>query len=311
MTQLDVFLDSLMTLLIRYHDSQLKITKIIHDKDPQVARKNTRFYASNVLKEDNMHAFASELIKQSTSGYTGRSPFLSFILFEITFLKSLRDKKEPLEPQQLDEYKALITQLFIDFKKLLMTTKNKTCEVQYSRLANEEVMNYERKIQLSGLKNATYVGNVFCNSGCLLNDEVLERFNISLTSSDNELQAIADSICEEFQNTLLIPKLQTNYLAIQNDYEKQKTTIDSLINQLQEAKSINKTLKAHTKELEISIFNYSNEIAECKETIARLETPSAHDCSANYSSFFAVPSNMRQSKHSENKDNSFNTYSRE
>lgn len=313
MTQLDDLLNSLVTLLIRYHDSQPKIKKIISDTDHQQSRKKSRVYAINVLREDdiNFKSFVTNLIKQSTSGYTGRSPFLSFILYEITFLKTLQSIKEPLDSQQLEEYKALITQLFIDFKKLLMTTKNKTCEVQYSRFSNEVVMNYERKMELSGLKKDTYIGNIFCNSGCLLNEEVLERFNILINSTDEELQLIAQNICEEYQNTLLIPELQTNFSAIKKHCNEQKTNIDSLTVQLQQTQSINKELKTRIKKLESTLSDYSNEITGYKETIAQLETSSSNDCTADYSSFFAVPSNKRGLERLDNKEKYLNNFMRE
>ncbi|MGL5741538.1 MAG: hypothetical protein ACRCXC_02780 [Legionella sp.] len=90
------------------------------------------------------------------------------------------------------------------------------------------------------MNNHAYFGGTFCNSGALLIDEVLERFNMSTTIYDYEIKEIAIGLCVESQNALLVSALQKEKLDLEAEKrnlagttETQQQTIEELRVQLQ------------------------------------------------------------------------------
>jgi hypothetical protein len=202
--RIEELLYSLTTLLVRYHDSQRGVTKLITGKDE--LRKKSRTCATEIIldKDKDHKVRLDELIKECTDGYPGRKPFLHFILHEINFLKSMLEKKSSFTPDELKDYKNKVLQLLIDCKTLLQTPKSKTCEVTHSKFDNGT----DATIALSGLINDGYYGSELCNSGNLLVEEVLGTLNITVSDKDEELRTIADQLCSEHQNALKVPELE-------------------------------------------------------------------------------------------------------
>lgn len=214
MTRLEELLYALTSVIIRYHDSQPKVlNKLVVEKNPILLGKKVLAYAKEIIHDENegFKARLEEIIQDCTSkGYTERNPFLRFILNEIVFLKSMQDRKKSFDPSQLEEYKKQTAQILLDLKQLMITPKSKTCRVTYTTTSEDS----EPNISLSGLKNDGYYGGEFCNSGNLINEEVLLTFNIHINSndvsecsSDEELKEIASDLCLEHQNRLLVPEL--------------------------------------------------------------------------------------------------------
>ncbi|HEO1343828.1 TPA: hypothetical protein VAH47_002058, partial [Legionella pneumophila] len=166
----------------------------------------------------------------------------------------------------LEEYKKQITQLLIDLKQLMITPKSKTYEVKYTSATE----NSETSISLSGVKNDGYVGGEFCNSGNLIKEEVLEALNIHINSkntaecsSDEEIKALAESLCLEHQNALLVPEL----------LEKARILTES--SQEQESELLTKTEQTKTDkkiilEQQATIQEKDKEIEALKEKISDL-----------------------------------------
>lgn len=272
MTQLEDLIHSLITLIIRYHDSQAGVKKIIIDSDLQQASKKSRRTAIELFCDEGMdlEKQLSDLIKKSTSGYSGRHAFLSFILHEILFLKTICNQKKSLDPKQLKETIEQLAQLFIDFKKLLNTSKAKECPVNYSHFNNGPLLNCEKKISLSGLMNDARIGNKLCNSGCLLK-EVLERLNIAANSTQDELELVAQNLCAEYQNTLLVPELQINTTQLKQQQDELKENLEDLNRQLQQTQTeiIKNVVKIQL--LEKTVSDQVKKSSEFKSTIAQLE----------------------------------------
>lgn len=213
MTRLEELLYTLTSVIIRYHDSQPKVlNKLIVESNPILLRRKALALAKEIIQDKDVECKGrlEELIQNCTKGYPDRKPFLYFILNEVLFLKSMLDRKSSFEPSKLEEYKKQIAQLLIDLKQLMITPKSKTYEVKYTSATE----NSETSISLSGVKNDGYVGGEFCNSGNLIKEEVLEALNIHINSkntaecsSDEEIKALAESLCLEHQNALLVPEL--------------------------------------------------------------------------------------------------------
>ncbi len=229
MTKLEDLLYSLTTVLIRYHDCQTGIKPLILENDVTLLRSKSRTYAINILQDKDYISRLEDLIKTCTKGYPARTPFLFYLLNEIKFLKTLQDRKNSFEPDKLEEYKNQLSQLFVDLKRLLNTLKDETYEVKYSRL-NAESENSKVTIALSGLTQNAYFGKKPCRSGDLIKEEVLDTLNISSTYSqkeidsrnysDSEIKIIANSICIEHQNALLVPELQAKFAVLEVEYAK-------------------------------------------------------------------------------------------
>ena len=181
--------------------------------------------------ESKFDAQLQQIIACCNKVYPERTTFLDFIVNEIKYLKAKRDRKNSFNAEELAEYKKQIALMLIDFRQLLLTTKGETCKVRYSVIKSQDKDNMQSRhpvtISISGLVNDAYVGNHFCNSGFLLNNEVLGRVHIdvpdtrSLPSSAEEIEAIAqinaiaEDLCTEQQNTLLIGELKAQNLLLE------------------------------------------------------------------------------------------------
>ncbi|TIE97886.1 hypothetical protein [Legionella pneumophila] len=269
MTRLEELLYTLTSVIIRYHDSQPKVlNKLIVESNPILLRRKALALAKEIIQDKDIECKGrlEELIQNCTKDYPDRKPFLYFILNEVLFLKSMLDKKSSFEPSKLEEYKKQITQLLIDLKQLMITPKSKTYEVKYTSATE----NSETSISLSGVKNDGYVGGEFCNSGNLIKEEVLEALNIHINSkntaecsSDEEIKALAESLCLEHQNALLVPEL----------LEKARILTES--SQEQESELLTKTEQTKTDkkiilEQQATIQEKDKEIEALKEKISDL-----------------------------------------
>ena len=266
-TRLEDLLHSLTTILVRFHDAQPKIkVKLITDSDPLSLPKKSRQEAIRIL-EDSVTPFdirLKEIISICNKVYPERTSFLNFMLNQITYLKTMNDRKNSFNPTELEEYKKQVAQMLLDFRQLLLTIKDKTHDVKYSRIKTEIDSTPEMPISLSGLVNNAYVGNHFCNSGILLNTEVLERLHLhvplsapSSTEESNaiaEINLLADRICTAHQNTLLVPELIAEKSRLEELANSQKLTIESHSSGLLQieltAKKQDETVKSLTSLLE-------------------------------------------------------------
>ncbi|MFO2970767.1 Dot/Icm T4SS effector RavI [Legionella pneumophila serogroup 10] len=269
MTRLEELLYTLTSIIIRYHDSQPKVlNKLIVESNPILLRRKALALAKEIIQDKDVECKGrlEELIQNCTKGYPDRKPFLHFILNEVLFLKSMLDRKNSFEPSKLEEYKKQITQLLIDLKQLMITPKSKTYEVKYTSATESS----ETSISLSGVKNDGYVGGEFCNSGNLIKEEVLEALNIHINSkntaecsSDEEIKALAESLCLEHQNALLVPELL------------EKAQILSESSKEQEKELLTKTQQAETDkqviiEQQATILEKDKEIEKLKERVSEL-----------------------------------------
>lgn len=230
MTRLEELLHSLTAVIVRYHDSQPKVKKLVVATDENLLREKSLSCAKEIIQNKDIHfkIRLNDLIKKCLD--SGRRPFLYYILHEITSLKELLDQETSFESSRLEDYKNQITQLLIDLKLLLNTPKHKTCRITYSK--TEETK--KTVIDLSGLKNDGYIGGELCNSGEILNNEVLNRFNICAYTSNERIREIAEQICMEYQRVLLVPEL-----IAQNEVQKrinleQGLVLSSITNQQEE-----------------------------------------------------------------------------
>ncbi|WP_240610475.1 hypothetical protein [Legionella qingyii] len=191
MTRLEELIYSLTAVIVRYHDSQPKVKKLVSETNEELLREKSLIRAKEIIQNKEVHfkIRLNELIKQCSD--SGRRPFLYYILHEISSLKELLDKTGSLEPAKLEEYKNQIFQLLVDLRELLDTPKHKTYRMTYSKSEDTK----EMTIGLSGLKNDGYIGGELCNSGDILNDSVLRSFNISTQTSNARISDIAEQIC--------------------------------------------------------------------------------------------------------------------
>ena len=92
MTRLEDLLYSLATVIVRYHDSQLKLGKLIVESDKHLGKVKSRACAVEIIqgKEIDYITRLNTVIFNCTKkiNYTEREPLLHFLLHEIIFLKS-------------------------------------------------------------------------------------------------------------------------------------------------------------------------------------------------------------------------------
>ena len=203
MIQLVDLIHTLTSVIVRYHDLHVP-EKLITESDSAALQKKALEYSATIIN-DGTTGYKDrlfELIQKCTGTYKDRAPLLAYFLHEIEFLKNAVERRNAFTPQEFDQFKTEIAQLLLDFKQLLLHLKSSAYEVSYSKSPPQT----EKKISLMGLLNTGYLGKIYCDSGALLL-EVLFRFRIDPTTPDEKIRDIADGLCMELQNSLLVPEL--------------------------------------------------------------------------------------------------------
>jgi hypothetical protein len=310
MTGLKDLLYSLTTVIIRYHDAQARVKKLISESDEELTKRNSRALAKIIIDDDSVDfkTRLDALIKECPLNQPDRKPFLIFLLNEIISIKSLLNQKKPFDSAQFEEFKKQISKLFIDFNNLLSTPKSSACKITHNKteLAPEAICT------LSGLVNDGWSGGDLCNSGIFLKDEVLERFHVSLISSHSEIVEISAQICSEHQNALLVDELKAQISHIKTvpqeatvqpetppgqeiDIAKLKETNQQLTSSLSKFKvtlyllnSQNMMFTRREDQLKKTIERQEETIATLTEKINDLSEESSIGPTSGYRSFFGA-----------------------
>ncbi|USQ13307.1 hypothetical protein J2N86_11515 [Legionella lytica] len=269
---LNDLITSLATILIRYHDSQ-GINVCIKESEPTAIKKASREYAMKLLQSTDFEQEFEKLNDECTKKYTERKDLLKFIKDEIVELKKISERTTPFseggsETDELSEYKDKVALLLFDFVNLLTTLKTAIYPVHVKVLNGPK----ETTLGLLGMKiNTGFMygfGMIkssplspFCNSGDLLKEELLERFNLSEKSIRSEIKVVADLICEGHQHALMAAKhkeLQTTTTSKPEAQDEQE--ISSLNTEI-------KLLEAKLSEKEEKLLQLQNTINELQQKI--------------------------------------------
>lgn len=256
MTKLKDLIYSLATLIIRYHQSQIPThgNKLIEEGARETIQLKSRHYAISITDREDYEHQLEILINQATQNYSTRNHFLHYVLHEITYLKNNLNRSNSFSSTQLDEYTRQITKLLSNMILLINTPKTRTEKITYSNNDSQTIAS----IDLEGLGQHSLMGTYYlCNSGTLLEEDVLHTLNIRRTSTPEELKNIAVGICLEHQNSLRVPELEeeNSLLKIQLAEQEQlseleKSTIAMLKAKLEKAEA---DLAASTNGSETSI----------------------------------------------------------
>lgn len=274
MTRFKDLLYSLTTVLVRYHDSQSGVDKLIVESDTQQIKTKSRRHAIEIINNTSKPCdkVLDGLIMACTKNYPDRRPFLHFLRQEINFLNAMQNKSTSFEADKLEELKRQLTLLVIDFQSLLKTTKTVNYLVTCSKENNERTPSAVQ-ISLTGLINNSYLGNTLCNSGTILKEELFDRFSISLTWTPDEIGELMNAICDEHQNTLLVPELtkQSKQLS-----EKNRELIEKVSPMQQRIDELEKTLKEREDALKArdeSIKNLEQRVSDLSKPAPSRRVP--------------------------------------
>ena len=237
MTRIADLLHSLTAIIVRYHDRQV-VDKLVAEVDPVLLRAKAKKHSAFILNdiEHDYYAVLEGLIKKSTEINPERTHFLHYILNEIAYLKSMNDHKKSFLKEELELYKTQITRILTDFRQLLVTNKTLTHLTTQHKIGKPDM-----QIDLAGLVNAGYMSSSLCFSGELIK-ELLEGYDLSPTSSNEEIKLFAEELCTDHQTHLLVPELKkqaslvdkaliearTQLQRQESRIEAQKETIQSL-----------------------------------------------------------------------------------
>lgn len=246
---LNDLITSLATILIRYHDSQ-KINVCIKETEPTAVKKASREYAIKLLQLEDFDQEFAKLNVECTKQYADfrRIDLLTFIKDEIKTLKEVSLRTTPfLETDdestnsEFDEYKNKIAMLLMDFKGLLITQKASVYEARIKKF-NDPIVT---KLGLHGMIDSVGVTNMFgmlkssplCNSGDLVKVELLDRFNLTESSTSSEIRIVAEHICEGHQHALMAARhkeLQTTIHELKEQHGQERDRLDVELKLLEE-----------------------------------------------------------------------------
>jgi hypothetical protein len=123
---------------------------------------------------------------------------------QIVSLKNIMDKKVPFSPTELEQFTHKVTFLLLDLQKLLNTNKTEIHSVHIRNIDDPVTTT----IPLSGLFDRGFVSSGLCTSGTIIKEEILEKFNIKLTTPHPEICAIADELCQTYQDAISRTELE-------------------------------------------------------------------------------------------------------
>ncbi|QBR84009.1 hypothetical protein E3983_06370 [Legionella israelensis] len=258
---LSTVLNSLVTVIIRYHDSQ-RVKPLV------LSRKSEDFHekANELLKEptDSLVGLLTNYINQCTTdiNYPERKDFLMFILYQVEYLNNVLTSEESFDTKKLKDTHEHLSQLLIDARQLLNTSKGTSYTVSWGH----------NKTLLDGL----YGTYSFCNSGTILKEELLKRLHLRITSDDEEIKQTSQSLCNDFNNMLaakeknvLEKKLKESedknqQLTLENEkLEEEKSQsekrMEVIEKELKETKDKNQQLTLEKENLEESISSQKSE----------------------------------------------------
>ncbi|KTD03236.1 hypothetical protein [Fluoribacter gormanii] len=270
MTRLEELIYALATVIVRYHDSQDNIEakdKLVTAVDPIIHRKKSHERAIEIIQKENFVSYLEGRIAACTKGYHGREEFLIFLLNKICFLKGQLDIKTPFKEHELKAFQEQLTQLFIDFRKLLNIKKG----------FKHPVLLQDSKVkELSGLLNDRYIGSKYCNSGQLLIDEVLFVLHMTPDDSNEELKDIAVNICSEQQTLLELQSAKLTKSTEESDKEAEKLELENLKLLVETQKSEFETriveLTEKNKVLLTSIDALTSELEKSKAELQKVQS---------------------------------------
>lgn len=267
MTRSEDLLYSLATVIIRYHDKQSGVKILITESDESLVRKKSRILAKRIIndsKTDFKERFDS-LITECPKHHPDRRPFLSFILNELSSLKLIIDHQNSFSPSQLEEYKQQIIEMLKGFKGLLSTSKGTTSIITQHKTATSP----GGKTSLEGLIDTSYLNSgQLCNSGIFLKEELMDRYNLDLDSTDTELSEFAQQLCQEHQNTLLVTELTAPKEAhsVISDTEHHEIKV-----QLEESSEIEKKLKSTISKQQLALYLLFHQYSMLKSSESHLK----------------------------------------
>lgn len=250
MTKLEDLLYSLTTALVRYHDSQSNVKKCVNTTDQVLLRKHSRQFAIGIFNdkdtsyEDSLSSIANAIVEH----YNEKGHFLAYLIHEIKFLKSLNERKNPLLPDEVEMCVNQIALLITDLRTLLNSLKETPFAVTYNQ--SDNLSDTNTKVSIAGMSLSAYFGGTsYTRSGGIIKEEVFDTLNINTNpkiDSDDEIRILASSICNEFQNALLVKSIRIENQSL----KKQLKANDSELIELRAARHL---LKAKVDEHEATI----------------------------------------------------------
>lgn len=257
-------LNSLVTVIIRYHDSQHVAKPMVASRKPEDFHKK----ADELLKEPtSLISTLEDCINQCTTAlnYTNRNGLLLFLLSQVNYLNDIVNREKSFDENELKAIYERLSQLVIDARQLLNTYKGTPCTVRNSN---------GDWLKLDGL-HATYS---YCNSGLILQEELLQRLYLNPQSKDEEIRQTCQGLCDNFNNSLLAKeKIQVE--------EKMKAREEEWIRTKDENEQLRKEREAPTsrmdeekEKLEERIANLEKELKRVRQenTTLRSRTSSIH-----------------------------------
>lgn len=287
MTQLKKLIQSLTTVLVRYHDIQ-GVNIQVSGTDPKTPHSEYGKKAAELLGKENPDTVLENLNNEFMDKYPERRELLKYLKNIIISLHKLSIKTETSSDSELNKYSKMVVQLVTDLKVLLATKKS----VKYT-VALKLPDKAPESFALKGLYDDGYLAFGLCASGSLIQEEVLKLF-AELT--DKELEETIIGIFLEHNNALLAAKYRTtpsdlstvmaeNYKAIQ----LQIKTTEEIQHQLKLSEEQNAKLRqqvdgylsaqaedlVHTEKLESQLNEAQSANLALQERIKQLEQDQA------------------------------------
>lgn len=237
MTELTKLINSLITVIIRYHDAQLFITKLVTVNKDQSQKQSEYAYAHELFadKKINLKTHLEHIIDSCKDD---RKPLMHYLLHEIMYLKALSEIDYQIAPETMERCKRQVIQMLNNCQTLLKLPQGKTSDVVYSRTPGER----EIKISLAGLINESYFGGSLCNSGIFLKEELDKFFLLPSTTAEE----IVNDILVQHQSPPIINAKQTEIEKLKAELAEQKRVLEL---QAEEKAKIELELKSRDKHI--------------------------------------------------------------
>lgn len=249
MAKIDELIISFATVLARYHDVQESKKLVEGNNSAQNSGTKSRAYVTNLYKSNpaDFYKAIEPWIGKLITNHPRRSLLFKFIAHEIQFLSALQKQTEVMDATNLDKLKFEINQLIIDCRKLITTSKDKSCELRLSQLPPC----YKSNLDASHIASVIS-GSKDCDSGNFLKEELFTYLRINQDSTHEELQNLASlwSVeCNEAKELSHLRKINLEYQTLIQTHHTTAAKVIELENTVKQQAELISVLQLEGKTL--------------------------------------------------------------
>lgn len=213
MSRLNGLLETLVTVIVRYHDQKRELP---------AAQESEQVHALLDKPHAELYKTLHNLVEASTANDKARLSLLMYTLHTVDLLKSLFDSQTPTEEEPLNLIKKQVLQFIVDVQTLLTTSQSSELIIKYN---NHDTRMY-------GFMRAAWRGYSLCTSGHILQQTLFPTLRLPSDATLDKVDVVINDIFKEHTLLLLIRtqeqenhRLSSKVVVLEKELENAKSEL--------------------------------------------------------------------------------------